>query len=117
MSGFVRLLQEILNPAEKESLELDSVFQLKQLVKSYYEKRGSISENLTDTLYAMMCERPQILDAKKKYFFTSYEDQDGYSVNIKKIRNLYIELEQMRLKAERERFTNYRELIENLLAS
>ncbi len=26
MNGFIRLLQEILSPAEKESLELDSVF-------------------------------------------------------------------------------------------
>ncbi len=58
MSGFIRLLQEILSPAEKESLELDSVFQLKSLVKSYYEKKGVLAENLTETLYAMMCERP-----------------------------------------------------------
>ncbi|CDW74818.1 UNKNOWN [Stylonychia lemnae] len=116
MNGFIRLLQEILSPAEKESLELDSVFQLKSLVKSYYEKKGNLAENLTETLYAMMCERPQILDAKKRNFFKSYEDPTQ-GADVKKIRNLYFELEQMRLKAERERLTNYKEMIENLLTN
>eukprot|EP00347_Sterkiella_histriomuscorum_P011192 403373395 len=116
MSGFIRLLQEILSPAEKESLELDSVFQLKSLVKSYYEKKGVLAENLTETLYAMMCERPQIMDAKKRNFFNSYEEFDNFGSQVKKIRNLYFELEQMRLKAEKERITNYRELIEQILS-
>ena len=69
MAGFIRLLQEILNPTEKDSLELDSVFQLKALVKSFYEKKDTLSNELVETLYAMMSERPQILETKKKYFF------------------------------------------------
>lgn len=68
INSFIRLLQEILSPADKESLELDSVFQLKNLVKSYYEKKGVMCENLTNTLYAMLCERPNIIDAKKRHF-------------------------------------------------
>lgn len=119
MAGFIRLLQEILNPTEKDSLELDSVFQLKALVKSFYEKKGSLSNELVETLYAMMSERPQIMDSKKKYFFNSFEVEKlpQEKGQVKKIRNLYFELEQMRLNAERERISNYREIIEQLLAS
>ena len=58
MQGFIRLLQEILNPADPDALSLDSVFQLKSLVKSYYEKKGALAGDLTETLYAMMSERP-----------------------------------------------------------
>ena len=58
MAGFIRLLQEILSPTDKDSLELDSVFQLKALVKSFYEKKDTLSNELVETLYAMMSERP-----------------------------------------------------------
>jgi hypothetical protein len=76
MNSFIRLLQDILNPVEiPEARELDSVFQLKAQVRAYYEKRGELSDNLTETLYAMMMERVTIIETKKKYFFTSYENQ------------------------------------------
>ncbi len=70
----MRVLQEILSPVEPDSLELDSVFQLKNLVKSYYEKKGVMCENLTNTLYAMLCERPNIIDAKKRHFQSEQDD-------------------------------------------
>ncbi len=65
MEGFIRLLQDILNPAEvPEARELDSVFQLKSSVHQYYQRKGELSDSLTETLYAMMQERPAILEAK-----------------------------------------------------
>ncbi len=63
-----------MNPAEiPEARELDSVFQIKAQVRSYYERKGELSDNLTQTLYAMMQERTNIIESKKKYFFKSYE--------------------------------------------
>jgi hypothetical protein len=83
-----------LNPAEvPEARELDSVFQLKSQVRAYYERKGELSDNLTETLYAMMQERSKILESKKKYFFKSYEVPESERSNVKKIRNLYFELE------------------------
>lgn len=65
MSSFIRLLEDILNPAEiPEARELDAVFQLKSQVRTYYQRKGELSDSLTETLYAMMQERPQILEAK-----------------------------------------------------
>ena len=57
------------------------------------------------------------MDSKKKYFFQSFEIERSPQEreHFKKIRNLYFELEQMRLNAERERIGNYREAIEQLL--
>lgn len=74
MNSFIRLLQDILNPVEiPEARDLDSVFQLKSQVRAYYEKKGELSDHLTETLYAMMQERSIIMESKKKYFFKSYE--------------------------------------------
>jgi hypothetical protein len=74
IKSFIHLLQDLLNPAEiPEARELDSVFQIKAQVRSYYERKGELSDNLTQTLYAMMQERTSIIESKKKYFFRSYE--------------------------------------------
>ena len=55
MTSFIRLLQDILNPAQlPEARELDSVFQLKAQVRAYYERKGELADNLTETLFAMM---------------------------------------------------------------
>jgi len=34
--GFAQVLKEIFNPIDQSSMELDSVYQLKQLCKTYY---------------------------------------------------------------------------------
>lgn len=115
MNSFVRLLQEILSPAEKDTLELDSVFQLKNLVKSYYQKKGLMCDGLSSTLYAMLCERPNIIDVKKKHFMGG-EDSDLSQKQTELTRNMFFDLEQMRLKAEHERITNYKEMIEGLIS-
>jgi hypothetical protein len=38
--GFARVLRDIFNPTDQSSIELDSVYQLKQLVKAYYIKKN-----------------------------------------------------------------------------
>jgi hypothetical protein len=48
---------------------------------------------MVDRLYAMFVERPLMLGYKKKYFFKSYELPENMNNSVKKIRNLYIELE------------------------
>lgn len=112
----------------------------------------------------MMMERENIIETKKKYFFSSYEQKQNHtkpkaeettkqpsspsnidhselrspldtpthsksptspthslretgknSSQVKKIRNLYFELEQMRLKSERDRISTYREMVEALI--
>lgn len=55
--GFARILREIFNPTD-ESVELDSVFQLKNLVKNYYEKKTKMSKELLETLDVMLNQRP-----------------------------------------------------------
>ena len=37
--GFAAVLREIFNPSDRNALELDSVFQLKTLCKTYYKKK------------------------------------------------------------------------------
>jgi|LauGreDrversion4_2_1035121.scaffolds.fasta_scaffold207145_1 hypothetical protein len=76
MDSFIRLLEDILNPAElPEARELDSVFQLRSQVRTYYERKGELNDSLTETLYAMMKERPNIILSKRKYFFKN-NDRD-----------------------------------------
>ena len=68
------------------------------------------------------------MESKKKYFFKSYEKSptktadsttgeinEDPSSNMKKIKNLYFELEQMRANSEKDRIKSYRELLEGLL--
>ena len=75
-----------------------------------------------------MQERTSIIESKKKYFFRSYEKSptktagengestENSSSNMKKIKNLYFELEQMRANSEKDRIRSYREMLEALLA-
>ena len=44
-----------------ELLEYDSVYQLKNLVKKYYMKKGQMTEKLFKKLDAIVVERPLIL--------------------------------------------------------
>ena len=48
----------MLNPYEKDMVELDSVYQLKNLIKKYYMRKGQICEDLITKLDSMMIERP-----------------------------------------------------------
>ena len=44
--GFAQVLKDIYNPSDQSSMELDSVYQLKQLCKAFYEKKENLSNNL-----------------------------------------------------------------------
>jgi hypothetical protein len=84
------VLNDIFNPTDKASLELDSVYQLKKLCKTFYEKKDKQSKELLQCLDALANERPWVLKMKKKYFDTSSN-------------NLLKDLENMRINAEKER--------------
>jgi hypothetical protein len=63
-------------------MELDSVYQLKQLCKAFYEKKDNLSQSLVQS------------KMKKKHFDTSSN-------------NLLTDIEYMRINAERERIKKY----------
>jgi hypothetical protein len=42
--GFPKVLNDIFNPTDQASMELDSVYQLKQLCKAFYEKKEKLSK-------------------------------------------------------------------------
>ena len=50
---------------------------------TYYQRKGELQENLTETLYAMMHERSSILETKKKYFFNNESQQHNQSIDTK----------------------------------
>ena len=75
-------------------MELDSVYQLKQLCKAFYQKKEGLSNNLVQCLDALANERPWTLQTKKKHFDTTSN-------------NLFTQMEFMRINAERERIQKY----------
>jgi len=78
-------------------MELDSVYQLKQLCKAYYQKKDNLSQSLIQSLDALANERPWTLKMKKKHFDISSN-------------NLLTDLEYMRINAERERIKKYQDI-------
>lgn len=78
-------------------MELDSVYQLKQLCKAFYEKKENLSKSLVQCLDALANERPWTVKMKKKHFDTSSN-------------NLITDIEYMRINAERERINKYQEI-------
>ena len=92
--GFPKVLNDIFNPTDQASMELDSVFQLKQLCKAFYEKKHNLSKQLVQCLDALANERPWAVAMKKKHFDTQSN-------------NLLTDMEYMRINAERERIRKY----------
>jgi hypothetical protein len=88
--GFAKVLKDIFNPTDFSSMELDSVFQLKALCKTFYEKKEKLSTNLVQTLDAMSNERPKTLLMKKNNL--NLDMKNG---------NLYDDIEWMRINAEK----------------
>ena len=95
--GFARVLRDIFNPTDQSSIELDSVFQLKQLCKAYYNKKEYLSKSLVQCLDALANERPWTLKMKKKHFAVTNN-------------SLLTDLEYMRINAERERIKKYQDI-------
>ena len=78
-------------------MELDSVYQLKQLCKAFYEKKENLSKELVQCLDALANERPWTVKMKKKHFDTTSNNQ-------------MTDVEYMRINAERERIKKYQEI-------
>lgn len=66
--GFTRVLNDIFNPTDLKSLELDSVFQIKKFCRQFYERKTKMSKELLETLDALNNERPGVLQLKRKHF-------------------------------------------------
>ena len=97
--GFAQVLKDIFNPNDKHSAELDSVYQLKMLCQTFYDKKDKMSTDLIETLDAMANERPKVVQLKKKHFA------------IEKSRsNVHTDLEWMRIQAERDRIEHFRQI-------
>ena len=108
--GFARILRNFFNPTD-ESIELDSVYQLKQLCKSYYETKSKISKDLIETLDALINERPHAITMKKKGFYNETDENQKEDPTLGKMhKNYYLDIECMRLNAEKERICHYRDI-------
>lgn len=76
----MKILRQMMNPSvveKPELIEYDCVFQLKNLVKRYYIRKGQITEGLLKKLDAIVMERPSNLQKKKDYFLESTVRQAG----------------------------------------
>lgn len=68
----LKLIAQMMNPNSEqkpELMEYDCVYQLKQIAKRYYQKKGQLTERLFKKLDAIVVERPRCLEKKKEYFF------------------------------------------------
>jgi hypothetical protein len=99
--GFPKVLKDIFNPTDPTSMELDSVFQLKQLCKTFYEKKMALSKNLVQSLDALANERPWVMKIKNKNFLNASN-------------NLLKDLERMRIKAEMLRIQKYEFILKDM---
>ena len=96
--GFCQVLKDIFNPSDLAAMELDSVFQLKNLCKDFYRKKQLLSGGLVQTLDALSNERPVVLQMKRRHFNI---DGSGNS-------HMQESLEWMRINAERERIQRFK---------
>ena len=85
------MLKDIFNPSDMAAMELDSVFQLKNICKGFYRKKQLMSTALIQTLDALSNERPNVLQMKRRHFNPDVAPNKRES------------LEWMRINAERER--------------
>jgi len=66
--GFAQVLKDIFNPQTESAAQLDSVYQLKNLCMTFYEKKEKMQGALIQTLDALSNERPKAMQMKKKHF-------------------------------------------------
>lgn len=59
--GFSRVLNDIFNPPDLKSMEIDSVFQIKKFTREFYERKCKMSQELLETLDALTNERPVVI--------------------------------------------------------
>lgn len=110
----MNLLTKVLKPgAVKDSLNFDCIYQLKYLVKSFYQKKNQQMHVMMQKLDQLIVERPNIIEKKKKHFFSSYEMKDLESKSHGKIRNVHLELQKMRMLAEQDKLLQYKGINES----
>lgn len=95
------MLYDIFNPQSVNSLEIDSVFQLKRLCQDFYNRKGELSHNLIASLDSMSNERPQNMSNKKKHF--NVADKHGVRKEVS--------LDWMRLSAECDRLSKFKNVV------
>lgn len=59
-------LKELINPVDGERLQLDSVHQIKNVVRTFYIKKSAQCSELLAQLDRMTSERPHSLSIKKQ---------------------------------------------------
>ena len=96
--GFSQVLKDIFNPSDMAAMELDSVYQLKNICKDFYRKKQIMSSTLIETLDAISNERPAVLQMKRRHF------------NPEVAPNKREALEWMRINAERERIFRFKSI-------
>jgi len=94
--GFAQVLKDIFNPSDMAAMELDSVYQLKNICKDFYRKKQLISQALIETLDAVSNERPNVMQMKRRHFNPDVSSNKRES------------LEWMRINAERERIFRFK---------
>ena len=92
------MLKDIFNPSDMAAMELDSVYQLKNICKDFYRKKQLMSSTLIETLDAISNERPAVLQMKRRHF------------NPEVAPNKREALEWMRINAERERIFRFKSI-------
>lgn len=92
------MLKDIFNPSDMAAMELDSVFQLKNICKDFYRKKQLMSTALIQTLDALSNERPTVLQMKRRHFNPDVAPNKRES------------LEWMRINAERERIYRFKNI-------
>lgn len=60
-------LKELINPIDEERLKLDSVHQVKSVVRTFYQKKNLLCAKLLDELDRMTAERPNLTELKKDF--------------------------------------------------
>jgi len=51
--GFKKVIEDLFNPSSKSGLHLDSVFQLKAMIKAFYQRKQQRQTTLVHTLDAL----------------------------------------------------------------
>jgi len=96
----MRVLKDIFNPTDKAAMQLDPVFQLKNICKAFYERKNAVNEDLVQTLDALSNERPTSLQMKRRHFYVDDTESSHCTQN----------LEWMRINAEKERILRYKQI-------
>ena len=81
-------------------MQLDSVYQLKNMCKNFYTRKQMVNEDLIQTLDALANERPTSLQMKRRHLTVDDSESSHCAQNI----------QWMRINAERERIHRFKQI-------